>query len=130
MNLRPKTNNLSTLQDQSKGRYGRTIDQESYTEDRPLSNLRQSQDTASVIRERTLHKLRRERKLSRANLIDAIKDMNESQLNSISNIIKVRINKGKNQDGLSTYESEGPYEITSLNGETEADELNDKVEEL
>jgi hypothetical protein len=74
--------------------------------------------------------LRRERKVSRANLIDAIKGMNETQLHNISNIIKVRINKGKNQDGLSTYEDEGPYESASVYGETEADELNDKVEEL
>ena len=36
---------------------------------------------------------KKEKKLSRANLIDAIKDMNETQLHKINNILKVRINK-------------------------------------
>jgi len=51
--------------------------------------------------------LRKERKISRANLIHAIKGMNESQLNKISNMVKVRIDKNEQaveEDESGTYE--------------------------
>lgn len=59
------------------------------------------------MREKTLSKLRKERKISRANLIHAIKGMNESQLNKISNMLKVRIDKNEQaveEDASGTYE--------------------------
>jgi hypothetical protein len=56
--------------------------------------------------------------------------MNESQLNKISNMIKVRIDK-KEEDVVKNGDAEGPNDnAPSEIGATEGDELNDKVEEL
>jgi hypothetical protein len=67
--------------------------------------------------------LRRERKYSKANLIDTIKGMNENQLEKIHKILNAKIENA---------EDDGQNEVNtgSIIGETEADELNDKVEEL
>ena len=77
----------------------------------------------SLLREKTLQKLRRERKYSKANLIEAIKGMNENQLEKINKILNAKIENA---------EDDGQNEVNtgSIIGETEADELNDKVEEL
>lgn len=77
----------------------------------------------SLLREKTLQKLRRERKYSKANLIDTIKGMNENQLEKIHKILNAKIENA---------EDDGQNEVNtgSIIGETEADELNDKVEEL
>jgi hypothetical protein len=76
---------------------------------------------------------KQQRKANRANLIDAIKGMNEAQLHKISKILKVRINKVGQDTEIGGYDEEGPnYEgpSSSVMGDTEADELYDRVEEL
>ena len=84
---------------------------------------------STILREKALNKLRRERKVSRANLIDAIKGMNESQLNKISKMLKVRIHKNEQEVAISEYDGANDYAASEV-ALTEADELNDKVEEL
>lgn len=55
--------------------------------------------------------------------------MNEQQLQKISKILQVRINKSlENEGGVPYNEEEGPS--ASQIGEGEAEELNDRVEEL
>ncbi len=77
-----------------------------------------------------MNKLRKERKISRANLIEAIKGMNESQLNKISKMLKVRINKGEHDSASQAVDEDAhEYAASEFMG-TEADELNDKVDEL
>jgi hypothetical protein len=54
--------------------------------------------------------------------------MNENQLQKISKILKVRINKGDNEEGGAYEDDEGPS--ASVMGDTEADEIYDRVDEL
>jgi len=88
-----------------RSRLARTI--ENTEEDRGSVHRSQNGGESSLLREKTLNKLRKERKISRANLIQAIKGMNESQLNKISSMLKVRIDK--NEQAV-TEEDLGPYD--------------------
>lgn len=122
---RPRTNPQGqSVLDSIRSRLTKTI--ENNEEDRGSVHRSQNGGEGSLLREKALNKLRKERKISRANLIQAIKGMNESQLNKISNMLKVRIDKNEQ-----AAEDEGTVEQAfSEIGLTEADELNDKVEEL
>jgi hypothetical protein len=109
-----------------KARLGRSI--EADQEDRQ-SNMSRA-ESQNALREKVLRRLKRERSNSKGNLIEAIKGMSESQLNTISKMLKIK--KGQD-DMMSQVDDEGPRENNytgSFAGETEADELNDKVDEL
>lgn len=126
LNMRPRTNGGNNIIDSIRSRLTRTIDQGGEEDRNSATRSSVQSDTVSLLRERTLQKMRREKRGSRANLAEAIKGMNESQLNKISKMLKVRIGKNQEDTGSQRYEDEGPHEYTgSMIGETEADELND-----
>jgi hypothetical protein len=82
-----------------------------------------SQTQQEALRDQTIQKLKLKKVLgNRGKLIDAIKSMNETQLQKISSFLKVKIDKTeepKEDDG----------EVRSMrNSETE--EINDQVEDL
>lgn len=129
--LKPPTlkNRMAT----SQTRAGRTIDYdigESASQvgaafDRQSNSAHRRGESANGLKEATLRKIANSSKLNRGSLIESIKNMNEEQLQKISKYLKVKIGDGYDGDDAPVYETTG-----SIIGDAEADELNDKVEEL
>ena len=115
LNVRPRTNAPEALR--SRGRNGETEEE---------NNRRSSSQRYAAVDNASSASKTRERKASRANLIDAIKGMNEAQLQKISKIIKVRINKAGQEGEDDGYE--GPS--ASVVADSEAQEMYDRVDEL
>lgn len=80
-------------------------------------------DSSNGLREATLKKVAKDARLNRGSLIESIKGMNEDQLQKISKFLKVKI--GEDDEGSPAVEA-----TASIIGDAEAEELNDKVEEL
>jgi len=119
----------------SQTRVGRTIDYdigESASQvnaaafDRQSNSAHRRGESANGLKEATLRKIANSSKLNRGSLIESIKNMNEEQLQKISKYLKVKIGEDRyDGDDAPVYETTG-----SIIGDAEADELNDKVEEL
>jgi len=113
----------------SQSRVGKTIDYdigESASQvgfDRQSNSAHRRNESANGLKEANLRKIANNTRLNRGSLIESIKNMNEDQLQKISKYLKVKI--GEDGDDAPQYET-----TASLIGDTEADELNDKVEEL
>lgn len=116
----------------SQSRVGKTIDYdigESASQvgaafDRLSNSAHRRNESSNGLKEATLRKIANNSRLNRGSLIDSIKNMNEDQLQKISKYLKVKIGD-PDGDEAPAYETTG-----SLIGDAEAEELNDKVEEL
>ena len=120
----------------SQSRMGRTIDYdigESASQvggamERQSNSAHRRNESANGLKEATLRKISNNSRLNRGSLVESIKNMNEDQLQKIAKYLKVKIgdkDAGYDGDDAPIYEATG-----SLIGDTEADEINDKVEEL
>lgn len=118
----------------SQSRIGRTIDldigesasQVGSALERQSNSAHRRNESSNGLREATLRKIANNSRLNRGSLIESIKNMNEDQLQKISKYLKLKIGSNEgDEDDAPNYETTG-----SLIGDTEAEELNDKVEEL
>lgn len=131
--MRPPMTGFKQRMATSQGRIGKTIDYdigESASQvggafDRQSNSAHRRNESANGLREATLRKIANNSRLNRGSLIESIKNMNEDQLHKISKYLKVKIGEGNDGDDAPNYETTG-----SLIGDAEAEELNDKVEEL
>ena len=130
--MRPPMTGLKQRMATSQGRIGKTIDydigesaSQVGTFDRQSNSAHRRNESANGLREATLRKIANNSRLNRGSLIESIKNMNEDQLHKISKYLKVKIGEGNDGDDAPIYETTG-----SLIGDAEAEELNDKVEEL
>lgn len=119
----------------SQSRLGKTIEydigesasQVGAAYDRQSNSAHRRNESANGLKEATLRKIANNSRLNRGSLVESIKNMNEDQLQKISKYLKVKIGNdgGYEGDEAPAYETTG-----SLIDGNEAEELNDKVEEL
>lgn len=128
---RPRTQAGGNPLDALRNRLTRSIDRNpegdsaSVVADRVSSHHRRG-DSNQGLRDQTIKKL--QRLGSRDSLIEQIKSMNSNQLEKISKYLNVRTEAGDQLDEIQEYADMNP--TASIISNTEADELNDKVEEL